>query len=471
MAFLNASFVTTLATAGTALLSLSFIFAGTAQELLGSCIFLFVKHPYDVGDRVDIEKEQYTVEHISLLFTVFHKIPSNKMVQVPNQVLNSLFVENVSRSRHMKEQLTLYIAFDTSFEDIQALRDEMRVFVTNKENSRDFYPDFEVEVTGINEMSKLELTVEIKHKSNWANETVRAARRSKFMCALVLALRRVPIYPPGGGGAPTGAPENPAYNVSVSDEFAWKARRDFAAAQEVQRLVSTKKPSNSKDTDPVGTSTATDYQQSFFGAPDLGPIREQRAVETLHTRSPAADPARDEIWGTYRGDQQSTSDDDRHPSASSMDRTGSIEEVRGLLHRESTRGRRKAGVTGSGTNYPIPVVAEEEQAYDGQGEYATRADSIQRSPPRQPRAGNALAQRQPGHEQQERGGGRGSSTHHHVQWRRCEEDAGLHDATMTLAPFSGQKRLTPSEKNPSTLPPSERGTIGLAEASPGKKAK
>jgi len=34
---------------------------------------------------------------------------------------------------------------------------------------------------------------------NWSNETVRAARRSKFMCALVLALRKVPDLSPGGG--------------------------------------------------------------------------------------------------------------------------------------------------------------------------------------------------------------------------------------------------------------------------------
>ena len=39
VAFLNENFVTTLATAGTALLSLSFVFAATCQEVLGSCIF------------------------------------------------------------------------------------------------------------------------------------------------------------------------------------------------------------------------------------------------------------------------------------------------------------------------------------------------------------------------------------------------------------------------------------------------
>jgi hypothetical protein len=93
LAFFQSSFITTLATAGTALLSLSFVFAVTTQEFLGSCIFLFVKHPYDVGDRVDIqgsEKEQLVVERISLLYTVFVRIDKMQVVQVSFQPCNML---------------------------------------------------------------------------------------------------------------------------------------------------------------------------------------------------------------------------------------------------------------------------------------------------------------------------------------------------------------------------------------------
>jgi hypothetical protein len=43
ISFLNTNFATTLATAGTALLSLSFIFAVTCQEILASILFLFYK--------------------------------------------------------------------------------------------------------------------------------------------------------------------------------------------------------------------------------------------------------------------------------------------------------------------------------------------------------------------------------------------------------------------------------------------
>ena len=43
ISFINTNFATTLATAGTILLSLSFIFAATCQEILASILFLFYK--------------------------------------------------------------------------------------------------------------------------------------------------------------------------------------------------------------------------------------------------------------------------------------------------------------------------------------------------------------------------------------------------------------------------------------------
>lgn len=79
--FFQSSFVKTLTTAGTTLLSLSFVFATTCQEFLGSCIFLFVKHPFDVGDRVEITSCVMVVDKISLLYTVFHR-GNNQTVQV-----------------------------------------------------------------------------------------------------------------------------------------------------------------------------------------------------------------------------------------------------------------------------------------------------------------------------------------------------------------------------------------------------
>jgi hypothetical protein len=322
IAFLNQNFVTSLATAGTAILSLSFVFAATAQEVLGSCIFLFVKHPFDVGDRVDLQtSDQLTVEHISLLFTVFKRINNGKLVQVPNIVLNGLWVENITRSKAMREQIQLFVNFDTTFEDVEALRQEMVSFVTAAANSRDFLPDIEIQVTGLAEMNKMELRIECCHKSNWSNETIRAQRRSKFMCALVLAIRKVPIYGPGGGAAALGSIDAPSYSVAVSPDDAAKFRDAFSDTKEAKRLIPTKKH------DDAQSMVGTDYS-------GVTAHQEMRAMQALNSRSPAVDRTRDDTFN------QRTDNRNDGSETAAADERRSLDEVRGMLHRESTRGRR-----------------------------------------------------------------------------------------------------------------------------------
>jgi small-conductance mechanosensitive channel len=64
------------------------------QEVLTSIIFLFVKHPFDVGDRVVLNKETYTVKEMRLLSTVFLDSGST-VVQAPNNILNTLVNDRV----------------------------------------------------------------------------------------------------------------------------------------------------------------------------------------------------------------------------------------------------------------------------------------------------------------------------------------------------------------------------------------
>lgn len=176
ISFLNTNFATTLATAGTALLSLSFIFAVTCQEILASILFLFYKHPFDVGDRVDVNGSRYIVKELSLLFTIFKRLDGT-IVQVNNAVLNSAWIENIRRSQTMSEVVQLSVDFGTSFAMIQKLRKEMLIFVNA--NNRDYASDLEIEIIDAKGLDKLLLQVVIKHKGNWQNDALRAHRRNK----------------------------------------------------------------------------------------------------------------------------------------------------------------------------------------------------------------------------------------------------------------------------------------------------
>jgi small-conductance mechanosensitive channel len=347
VAFLNKSFSTTLATAGTALLSLSFVFAVTCQEVLGSCIFLFVKHPYDVGDRVDIGDNQLVVERISLLFTVFRKVKDHKTTQVPNIILNSNWIDNITRSKAMREQVFLYVNADTTLEDIQLLKNEMSAFVLDKDNSRDFQPDLEVELTGLAEMNKLELKVEIRHKSNWANEAVRASRRSKFMCALVLALRKVPIYGPGAGGAAAGEPANPTYSVAITHEEAEANKKEFAENKEKKHMLPV-------GVAPVKSTTHLSPTIAKSSALDLSMTLEQSSSTPTAAKDSTVLRSLDPMRAALTDVRDGPSDELARLDAQ---RNNEIEEVRNILREESVTGRRRAPTMARSPQPSVPFVS------------------------------------------------------------------------------------------------------------------
>ena len=217
----------------------SFMLGATAAELFDACILVFIKHPYDIGDRVQINKDDLVVDKISLLYTIFRRVGTNGSVQIPNSLNNANWIDNYSRSRSMKEQLTFSVSAGTSVSDIEALRAEVQTWLELPENRRDYHPEVDIELMSSGDLAKMDLKVEVHHKSNWANESLRAYRRSKFNCALLSAMRRVPIEGTGGSGPGAGSKEKPAYSVSITDEEARVAKERFERDKEAKRLVPT----------------------------------------------------------------------------------------------------------------------------------------------------------------------------------------------------------------------------------------
>lgn len=264
-----------------------------------------------------------------------------QVTQTPNIILNNLWIDNLSRSKAMKEVVEVNISFDTSFEDVELLRLEMEKFVRHSDNSRDFQPDLVIGVGSVGDCDKLTLSMSIKHKSNWHNEAVRATRRSKFMCALALALRKVPIYAPGGGGTTLGSSDNPTYSVSVDDEFAKDARTKASDAADAARMVprKTTKASAKKRTDAASIAGGEERPQH---------VSEQQAVAELTARPVLVGLDSEYGYNRDRSIDRGMGSPTLHSREASTERTENIEQIRkslqeDLLTRHSTRGRRKAG--------------------------------------------------------------------------------------------------------------------------------
>lgn len=165
------------------------------------------------------------------------------------------------------------------------------------------------------------------------------------MCALVLALRKIPIYAPGGGDSVLGSSDKPTYSVAVTDAEAATNREAFAKTKEGKRLVPTKKPDNpvpiQSQTKDVSTSGADvqnlmDPEGLLARHHHLSTPNERDAINTLNTRHPAADTAEDPSDLMESDVQTPGSITPQDPR-----RSADLEEMRGLLHRQSTRGKRK----------------------------------------------------------------------------------------------------------------------------------
>ena len=199
------------------------------------------------------------------------------------------------------------------------------------------------------------------------------------MCALVLALRRIPIYAPGAGDAALGDVGKPTYSVTISDGQAEAGRAAFAAKKEAKRLFPSVKPAETErdrveedegkwsgndyfNRDKSNVTAWQQYHNQHNGhmdnnnnnnntRPSTAAASEMTAVETLTTRPLGEDVARDN-WDSYRDNAMTPGG---RPIAEAR-RENEIEGVRGMLRRDLTRGRRKLVETPS---LPaVPAIAE-----------------------------------------------------------------------------------------------------------------
>ncbi|OBZ67098.1 putative MscS family protein C2C4.17c [Grifola frondosa] len=210
---LEAEFLTLITGAGTLILGLSWLIGSSLAEVLTSIIFLFVKHPYDVGDRVTVGTETYIVKEIRLLSTIF--LDSNScLVQAPNTVLNEKFIQNIRRSPQMSEPFEFDVAYATNFEQIERLRELMIAFLQLER--RDYQPVFDVFVVDMPGQEKMTLRSDIKYKNNWQQGALKAQRRNKWICALKSSLEKVQIYGPSGN--PHAKPPPSRYTLVPWDD-------------------------------------------------------------------------------------------------------------------------------------------------------------------------------------------------------------------------------------------------------------
>ncbi|KAE8212062.1 hypothetical protein CF327_g4258 [Tilletia walkeri] len=168
---------------GTVLLGLSWLLSATAQEALSAIMFLFVKHPYDVGDRVEVDGggglATYVVAEIQLLSTIF-KTTTGKYVQISHSVLTTKSITNLRRSGPIEESIIFEVPYSTTFEQIEQLRERMMEWIAMQ--PRDFFPGLNIAIVDLPEFKSMKLQTGIRYKSNWQAGAIKTQRKNRWMC-------------------------------------------------------------------------------------------------------------------------------------------------------------------------------------------------------------------------------------------------------------------------------------------------
>ncbi|KAM0058928.1 putative mechanosensitive ion channel MscS, LSM domain superfamily [Helianthus debilis subsp. tardiflorus] len=161
----------------------AFVFGNTCKTVFEAIIFLFVMHPFDVGDRCEIDGVQLIVEEMNILTTVFLKW-DNEKVYFPNSTLSTRAISNHYRSPDMWDSVDFFIHVTTPPETIAVMRQRITNFVESKKDH--YYPnDITMVSLRFEDISKIRIHFWWRHKINFQDMGERYIRRGVVIDELV----------------------------------------------------------------------------------------------------------------------------------------------------------------------------------------------------------------------------------------------------------------------------------------------
>ncbi|XP_006849626.2 mechanosensitive ion channel protein 10 [Amborella trichopoda] len=166
------------------LLLVVFIFGNTCKTMFESIIFVFVMHPFDVGDRCVIDGVQMIVEEMNILTTIFLRY-DNEKIYYPNAVLLTKPISNFYRSPEMGDNVEFCVDVSTSMESIGALKARIQSYLESK--PQHWQPKHSVVVKDIENLNKMKMGLYVTHTINHQNYAEKTSRRSD----LVLELKKI----------------------------------------------------------------------------------------------------------------------------------------------------------------------------------------------------------------------------------------------------------------------------------------
>ncbi|CAN1134649.1 Mechanosensitive ion channel protein 8 [Linum perenne] len=194
---------------GSQIVVVSFIFGNTCKTLFESLIFLFIVHPYDVGDRCEIDTVQLVVEEMNILTTVFLRGDNQKVVY-HNNILATKSIGNFYRSPDMGDAIEFLIHVTTPFDKVGIMRQKIISYIEGKKEH--WYPSPTVIMKDVDGLTAIRMAVWFRHRMNHQDMGEKFSRRALLveeivkifkeldiqyrLCPIDINIRQTPNLPP-----------------------------------------------------------------------------------------------------------------------------------------------------------------------------------------------------------------------------------------------------------------------------------
>ncbi|XP_030525470.1 mechanosensitive ion channel protein 6-like [Rhodamnia argentea] len=172
------------------LLVMAFIFGNTCKTIFEAIIYLFVIHPFDVGDRCELDGVQMVVEEINILTTVFLRYDNQKIVY-PNSVLATKPISNYYRSPDMGDGVDFSIHISTPAEIVAIMKELIVSYIESR--SDHWHPAPMVVTREIEDLNRVLMSVWLTHRMNHQDMGEKFVRRALLVEEMIKIFKELDI--------------------------------------------------------------------------------------------------------------------------------------------------------------------------------------------------------------------------------------------------------------------------------------
>ncbi|KAL6209194.1 hypothetical protein ACLB2K_020137 [Fragaria x ananassa] len=172
------------------LVIVAFIFGNSCKTVFEAVIFLFVMHPFDVGDRCEIEGVQMVVEEMNILTTVFLRYDNLKIVY-PNSTLSTKPINNFYRSPDTGDAVEFCVHITTPADKIAVMKQRMISYIENKKEH--WHPSPMIILKEVEELNRMRFAVWLTHRMNFQDMGEKWARRALLLEEMVRIFQELDI--------------------------------------------------------------------------------------------------------------------------------------------------------------------------------------------------------------------------------------------------------------------------------------